>query len=113
MPLGVQGGKVIGATNNQGGRGPGSFATEAGWYRNREIRPEDIEATIFSALGINWTKSRNDDPLGHGFYYLPLARHDAYAPVHELWGEVLCLADSINDPVGGGVRQGAFVGALR
>ncbi len=81
---GVQGGKVIGATNDQGGRGPGAFTTEAGWYRDREIRPEDIETTIFSALGIDWAKSRNDDPLGRGFCYLPLARDGACTPVREL-----------------------------
>jgi hypothetical protein len=29
---------------------------------------------------------RHDDPLGRGFYYVPLSDDDAYAPVHELWG---------------------------
>lgn len=84
---GVRGGQVIGATNDRGGRGPGAFTTEAGWSRGRDIRPEDIEATIYSALGINWTTIRRDDPLNRGFYYVPLAREgDAYAPVDELWG---------------------------
>ncbi len=82
---GVTGGKVIGATNDQGGRGPGSFTTETGWSRDRDIRPEDIEATIYSAMGIDWTKVRYDDPLGRGFYYVPVADEDAYAPVDELW----------------------------
>ncbi len=82
---GVTGGKVIGATNDTGGRGPGSFTTEAGWSRDREIRPEDLEATIYSAMGIDWTKVRHDDPLGRGFYYVPVADEDAYAPVDELW----------------------------
>ena len=83
---GVKGGTVIGATNNAGGRGPGSFTTETGWSRNREIRPEDIEATIYSALGIDWTTIRTDDPLGRGFHYVPLAEEEVYAPVNELWG---------------------------
>lgn len=83
---GVQGGTVIGATNETGGKGPGSFTTEYGWSRQRDIRPEDIEATIYSALGIDWTKVRLDDPLGRGFPYVPLSAEDAYAPVDELWG---------------------------
>ncbi len=82
---GVRGGQVIGATNDSGGRGPGSFTTEFGWSRERDIRPEDIEATIYSALGIDWTTVRYDDPLGRGFYYVPVADDDAYAPVDELF----------------------------
>ncbi len=83
---GVKGGTVIGATNDAGGRGPGSFTSEPGWSMMRDIRPEDIEATIYSALGIDWTTVRTDDPLGRGFYYVPLSEEEVYAPVHELWG---------------------------
>ena len=83
---GVKGGTVIGETNDIGGQGPGAFTTEPGWYRGRDIRPEDIEATIYSALGIDWTTVRYDDPLDRGFYYVPLVKDDAYAPVDELWG---------------------------
>ena len=82
---GVQGGKVIGATNDKGGRGPGAFTTEYGWARERDVRPEDIEATIYSALGIDWTTLRQDDPLGRGFRYVPLSDEDVYAPIEELW----------------------------
>ena len=83
---GVQGGTVIGATNgNTGGRGPGSFTTEYGWSRERDVRPEDIEATIYSALGIDWTTTRLDDPLGRGYRYVPLSDEDVYTPLDELW----------------------------
>ena len=77
---GVTGGKIIGETNETG-----AFTVDPGWSRFRDIRPEDIEATVYSALGIDWTTVRYDDPLGRGFYYVPLADDDAYAPVHELW----------------------------
>jgi len=77
---GVQGGKIIGSTTDTG-----SFTVDPGWSRFRDVRPEDIEATIYSALGIDWTTVRTDDPLGRGFSYVPLADGDAYAPVHELW----------------------------
>ncbi len=77
---GVKGGKIIGATNDAG-----SAITEFGWSRNREVRPEDVEATIYSALGINWTKIRYDDPFGRGFEYVPYAKEDIYGPINELW----------------------------
>ncbi len=82
---GVKGGQVIGKTSDRGGRGPGAFSVEYGWSRERDVRPEDIEATIYSALGINWTKIRYDDPLDRGFYYVPLADDEVYAPVNELF----------------------------
>ncbi|MYC65088.1 MAG: DUF1501 domain-containing protein [Acidobacteriia bacterium] len=82
---GIKGGTIIGSTNDIGGLGGGSFTMETGWSRGRDIRPEDIEATIYSALGIEWTKIRYDDPLNRGFYYVPVSDDDAYAPVHELW----------------------------
>ena len=47
---------------------------------------EDLEATIYSALGIDWTYVRHDDPLHRGFQYVPLSEEDYYGPVHELWG---------------------------
>jgi hypothetical protein len=53
--------------------------------RKREIRAEDIEATIYSALGIDWTTVRYDDPFKRGFEYVPQTDRYRYAPVHELW----------------------------
>ena len=53
--------------------------------RGREIKNEDIEATVYSALGINWTTTRRDDPFNRGFEYVPYADQDIYGPIHELW----------------------------
>jgi hypothetical protein len=78
---GIRGGRAIGATDNDGRE-----VVEPGWSRNRVIRPEDLEATIYSALGIDWTTIRRDDPLGRGFEYVPSSQYDLYGPVHELWG---------------------------
>ena len=77
---GVKGGRAIGATDDQG-----AFATEFGWSRDRYVQAEDIEATILSATGIDWTKVRYDDPFGRGFEYTPSAADDIYGPVNELW----------------------------
>ena len=63
---GVKGGTIIGATNASG-----SDTTDYGWSQNRYVYPEDIEATIYSAMGIDWTTVRHDDPLGRGFSYVP------------------------------------------
>jgi hypothetical protein len=77
---GVQGGQVIGATN-----AVGDAALEYGWSAERDIRPEDITATIYSALGIDYTIIRPDDPLGRGFEYVPFAKEGTYKPVDELF----------------------------
>jgi hypothetical protein len=77
---GVKGGKVIGATD-----ATGATTVESGWSRDRDIRPEDLEATIYSAMGVNWTTVRYDDPFGRGFYYVPESNQDVYGPVNELW----------------------------
>ena len=76
----VSGKKIIGATD-----ATGSTITDPGWSRQREIRPEDIEATIYSALGIDWTTVRHDDPFNRGFEYVPFSDQDLYGPVNELW----------------------------
>lgn len=78
---GIHGGRAIGATDDQGRN-----VSEPGWSANREIRTEDIEATIYSALGIDWTKTYYDDPLGRGFSLVPTNQGIDYQPVNELWG---------------------------
>lgn len=78
---GVQGGRALGGTDATGAK-----IVNYGWSRNRVVRPEDVEATIYSALGINWTNVRYDDPLGRGFYYVPNSDQDLYGPITELWG---------------------------
>ena len=76
---GMARGRVIGSTDKLG------YETlDPGWSRARDIRPEDLEATIYSALGINYTK-RLDDPTGRGFEYVPFSDRDQYGPVTELW----------------------------
>ena len=77
---GVKGGKTIGSTTADGG----ATATP-GWSRNRPVNAEDIEATIYSALGIDWTTVRHDDPFGRGFEYVPFSDQNLYGPIDELW----------------------------
>jgi hypothetical protein len=63
---GVRGAQVIGTTDATGGK-----VTDYGWSGNRDIRPEDVTSTIYSALGIDYTTVRHDDPLNRGFEYAP------------------------------------------
>jgi uncharacterized protein (DUF1501 family) len=78
---GVKGGRAIGQTNSDG-----SDTVDYGWSQQRYVYPEDIEATIYSAMGINWTTVRQDDPFHRGFAYVPDTDPVTYAPITELWG---------------------------
>lgn len=77
---GVRGGRTIGKTDDRG-----DAALEYEWSANRDVRPEDVTCTIYSALGIDYTTMRTDDPAGQGFEYVPFARDGAYRPIDELF----------------------------
>ena len=77
---GVRGGRVVGQTD-----AAGTTVTDYGWSKNRDVRPEDVTSTIYSALGIDYTTVRHDDPLGRGFEYVPFAKDGTYQPIEELW----------------------------
>ncbi len=40
------------------------------WSKNRLIYPEDVTATIYSVLGIDWTKKLSGAPSGRDFQYV-------------------------------------------
>lgn len=77
---GVRGGQVLGKTDATGGN-----VSEFGWSANRDVRPEDVTSTIYSALGIDYTTVRHDDPLNRGFEYVPFAKDGTYKPIEELF----------------------------
>lgn len=77
---GVSGGRAIGQTTADG------FAVmDAGWKYGRPIANEDVAATIYSALGIDYTKSYMDDPFLRGFDLVPFAAQGAWFPVMEVF----------------------------
>ena len=78
---GIRGGRAIGSTDDLG-----ATTVDPGWSRQRDVRPEDVEATIYSALGIDWTTLRQDSRFGRGYEYVPSASQDLYGPLNELWG---------------------------
>lgn len=79
---GLAPGRVLGRTD-----AAGDALLEAGWSAGRDVRPEDLAATVYSALGIDWTTVRTDDPFGRGFEYVPYAAEGVYRPVEELWAQ--------------------------
>jgi len=76
----VRGGKIIGKTDPLGDK-----VLDYQWSAQRDVRPEDVTCTIYSALGIDYTKVRSDDPLGTGFPYVPFAKDGVYRPIDELF----------------------------
>lgn len=77
---GVSGGRAIGETTSDG------FAVaDSGWKYGRPIANEDVAATIYSALGIDYTKTYQDDPYQRGFDLVPFAAQGAWYPVMEVF----------------------------
>jgi uncharacterized protein (DUF1501 family) len=78
---GVRGGRTIGTTDAQS-----AAVTDPGWSANRVMQVEDVVATIYSALGVDWTKSISDTPSGRRFYYVEGAPQGLYQPIDEVFG---------------------------
>jgi uncharacterized protein DUF1501 len=80
---GIKRGAVIGKTDEAGGK-----IVDPGWSGNRSIYMEDIACTIYSALGIDWTKRIETTPSGRAFHYVEPASGTKYVdfkPVREFF----------------------------
>lgn len=77
---GVRGGRAIGKTDDKG-----DTVVDYGWSAMRDVRPEDVTCTIYSALNIDYTTVRHDDPLNRGFEYVPFSKDGAYQAIGELF----------------------------
>ena len=62
---GVRGGQIIGGTDDEGGT-----VVDPGWHKSRSIYPEDVLVTLYSAMGIDWTKKITQTPSGRAFEYI-------------------------------------------
>jgi len=76
---GVVGGRALGATDEQGGR-----VVKPGWSKNRSMYPEDVAATIYSALGIDWSKEITKTPSGRVFEYIEFQSGTQFLDVSEI-----------------------------
>jgi hypothetical protein len=80
---GIRRGAVLGKTDDAGGK-----IVDFGWSAQRPIYMEDIACTIYSALGIDWTKTIDNTPSGRAFHYVEPASSTKYVgfkPVQELF----------------------------
>jgi Protein of unknown function (DUF1501) len=76
---GVIGGRALGATDEEGGR-----VLKPGWAKKRSMYPEDVTATIYSALGIDWSKEITHTPSGRVFEYIEFQSGTSFLDVSEI-----------------------------
>lgn len=76
---GVKGGSIIGATDADGSR-----CVETGWKHKVQPRIENVVATIYSALGIDWSKEVRNTPSGRAYTYVDHLGAQGYIPTDEL-----------------------------
>ena len=62
---GVKGGRAFGVTDSNGVN-----VLQSEWNEKRSIYPEDVMVTIYSLLGIDWTKKITNTPSGRAFEYI-------------------------------------------
>jgi uncharacterized protein (DUF1501 family) len=62
---GVKGGLVLGATDADG-----AFVVDTGWQNKKQPRIENVVATMYSALGIDWGKQLLGTPSKRAYRYV-------------------------------------------
>jgi hypothetical protein len=80
---GVRRGAVIGKTDEAGGK-----IIDFGWSAGRSIYMEDIACTIYSAMGIDWSKTIQNTPSGRAFHYVEPAsgtKYVGFKPIQEFF----------------------------
>jgi hypothetical protein len=76
---GVKGGAIIGASDKDGAK-----CVETGWNHKQQPRIENVMATIYSALGIDWSKEVRNTPSGRTYTYVDPLGANGYIPTDEL-----------------------------
>ncbi len=62
---GVKGGRIIGKTDAEAG-----YCVDAGWKHQEQPWQENVTATIYSALGIDWKKTIENTPSRRAYHYI-------------------------------------------
>jgi hypothetical protein len=76
---GVKGGTVLGASDSEG-----RTCVDTGWERKPQPRIENVIATIYSALGIDWSKEVKGLPSGRTYTYVDPLGANGIIPTDEL-----------------------------
>ncbi len=76
---GVKGGTIVGASDGDGNR-----VADPGWRHKEQPRIENVVATIYSALGIDWAKEAHNLPSGRTYVYVDPLGANGIIPTDEL-----------------------------
>ena len=76
---GVKGGSIIGASDKDGVK-----CVDTGWDHKEQPRIENVMATIYSALGIDWSKEVRNTPSGRTYTYVDPLGANGFIPTDEL-----------------------------
>ncbi len=76
---GVKAGAVLGRTDSEGAK-----CLETGWHRTEQPRIENIVATMYSALGIDWAKEIRNTPSGRAYAYVDPLGANGYIPTDDI-----------------------------
>ena len=77
---GVKGGRILGKTNLDG-----SKIVETGWkFKKIQPRTENIYASLYSALGIDWRKELTDTPSKRAYRYVDILGATEFVPDDEI-----------------------------
>ena len=78
---GTRGGLVLGASDKDGDK-----VIDTGWQHKAQPRIENVVATMYSALGIDWSKSVHNTPSRRTYVYVDPLGANGYIPTDELSG---------------------------
>jgi uncharacterized protein (DUF1501 family) len=76
---GVKGGRALGRTDADGAK-----CLDTGWGLEEQPRIENVVATMFSALGIDWTKEVRNTPSGRTYVYVDPLGANGVIPTDEI-----------------------------
>lgn len=78
---GVKGGLVLGESDKDGDK-----VIDTGWNHKQQPRIENVVSTMFSALGIDWSKTIHNLPSGRTYVYVDPLGANGFIPTDELSG---------------------------
>jgi hypothetical protein len=78
---GVKGGHIVGASDADGIK-----CIDTGWKHKVQPRIENVVATVYSALGIDWSKEVRNLPSGRTYTYVDPLGANGWIPTDELSG---------------------------
>jgi hypothetical protein len=76
---GIKPGEILGRTDSDGAK-----CVETGWHRKEQPRIENVVATMYSALGIDWSKEIRNTPSGRAYPYVDSLGPNGWIPTDDI-----------------------------